>query len=1569
MIRRKIAYLLSMIMLFSAFPVNTSQVYAQADINQISEVSASEIMMADLDLSDEETDPSDSNETAPSILNVNVEGDILSYSLNSVSTNIAVTVKVSDVVVLKDRTISGNRVSIRELVMNNLDMFTGKQVLDTVSVSIDNGESLNRSITPLYRLDVATVSGGKVTLDGSSDVLSLYDYVDGTDAREHTIEARSVGDYIFMGWNDGDKNSNRRVKASSNVTTYIAQFSLYSEVEPVLVATVGNRVYRSNKTNEIYMKAGETVKFSASKPAGADKIVLGYDGDLSQYFSRTAANTYVAKKQTMEDYVSFYATAYYGTTRIDSEWIDIYIEGAIPTATRVNLSDFRDYITEGYTLEFKAKASNDSVNLASQNTKLVISEGSDYVDSVEKTENASDMYVTFKIKFKAEKLDKGTDSKDIKFKIMVGGTSGTPCTIDSDTETEKKVTVYSDPVNSYNVGDRTMSYKVPAKVNTGIESGKDSNLSYTQDNVSEVKGIRLNVLLGDNILGTTSIASNRGLQGTINTNEMEMIITNLSKKNFFKNTCTATFRAYPSDGSGNCNKKVYHDTYAKVYEVVVKIKNDKGFLIDTHSFYGLQGQTIDVSSLGKFKTLTNGITDVAADRKIVVNESESKNVYEGIIADGSTETITKITLDKSSIELNQGETETVKITVSPSTATPGTIGWTSSDDEIATIANNPSSMTGNSMTATITAGSKEGTATLTASSGNVKTTLKVKVIMPVKFDRHTMTLVSRAGSMGKITPMVAGSYSVDTLVWSSSDQKVATVDKGIVTAATNLTESATAVITAETPDKKYRDTCVVTVNTMPVASMPVASRYSGELTKGTKILLTTATQGADIYYTTDNTSPSFGSDVQPAGPTKLYGDAITIAADTVIRAISVRDGYKNSDESIFSYTIKKDWNEIDPAMQKLFGDDIARVPQGIWYVFDGDSTVYTEGKTTAYVAEYTGNKIEINNDVHVFYGTNRLWENRDYSILYKNNTKVGAATLIISGKGNYRNSVTFKFNISKADIDKAEISSEKTVAVKSGTKINTIKPVLIFNGRKLELNKDYVLAYDNPSLSGNKAAISASSTVKSGVGYRITINASKSGNFRGTKNETIEVKAVNPSDRSVVMMNNVKVTVPKRPWNGKGVSAIDLFDNSLSKNAVAVVKNGKYVLKYGSDFTVDDEVYTDAGKYQLNLHGKGKYIGDKIVTIQVVGTPSGKVKVACMSTTVEYAGRTISINDLYRRDKTGYNKITLYTLQGKGYKPLQENNYDIEMTNSGAIGKFNMIFNLKGAYSGVIKKTVTVKPYDISKDNRKKITVSCNSASFCKAGSIPYVIVRFGNEVLTEGIDYTLSYKNNMKAAAYNAKKAPTVVVKGIGNFRGSRKVFYTINKADVSNIVLSVADKEYKAKASKGYFKASPKLLDDGKALSIGRGKDIEKLERNAYKYYYAETGEEIPEKAVVPLNTMIEVRVKITCSASSSYKAGTYDIRGFYRLIGKNKDISKATVKVKNPEKLSFTRGDEIIPLKSENLIVKLNKKTLDPSDYEIVSIKNNRFRGTATVILRGKGQYGGTRNFKFKINARNI
>lgn len=47
--------------------------------------------------------------------------------------------------------------------------------------------------------------------------------------------------------------------------------------------------------------------------------------------------------------------------------------------------------------------------------------------------------------------------------------------------------------------------------------------------------------------------------------------------------------------------------------------------------------------------------------------------------------------------------------------------------------------------------------------------------------------------------------------------------------------------------------------------------------------------------------------------------------------------------------------------------------------------------------------------------------------------------------------------------------------------------------------------------------------------------------------------------------------------------------------------------------------------------------------------------------------------------------------------------------------------------------------------------------------------------------DYTVSYKNNIKAAtADDAKKAPTITVKSTGNYKGRETRTFTINPASL---------------------------------------------------------------------------------------------------------------------------------------------------------------------------------------------
>lgn len=61
------------------------------------------------------------------------------------------------------------------------------------------------------------------------------------------------------------------------------------------------------------------------------------------------------------------------------------------------------------------------------------------------------------------------------------------------------------------------------------------------------------------------------------------------------------------------------------------------------------------------------------------------------------------------------------------------------------------------------------------------------------------------------------------------------------------------------------------------------------------------------------------------------------------------------------------------------------------------------------------------------------------------------------------------------------------------------------------------------------------------------------------------------------------------------------------------------------------------------------------------------------------------------------------------------------------------------------------------------------------------ITVYSGLEPLRPGLDYTVSYRNNTNAADENAKKPPTVIVTGKGNYTGNYTRTFPINPIDIS--------------------------------------------------------------------------------------------------------------------------------------------------------------------------------------------
>ena len=116
----------------------------------------------------------------------------------------------------------------------------------------------------------------------------------------------------------------------------------------------------------------------------------------------------------------------------------------------------------------------------------------------------------------------------------------------------------------------------------------------------------------------------------------------------------------------------------------------------------------------------------------------------------------------------------------------------------------------------------------------------------------------------------------------------------------------------------------------------------------------------------------------------------------------------------------------------------------------------------------------------------------DYTVSYSNNTKVGTATVKITGKGNYTGSVSKTYSI-KNNFKKATVSgiSTKTFTGKNITQSITVK----YNGKTLRKDTDYTVSY-----SSNKNIGTA------------TVKITGKGSYTGTITKTFKI---NPAKQEI----------------------------------------------------------------------------------------------------------------------------------------------------------------------------------------------------------------------------------------------------------------------------------------------------------------------------------------------------------------------------------------------------------------------------------------------------------------------
>ena len=203
--------------------------------------------------------------------------------------------------------------------------------------------------------------------------------------------------------------------------------------------------------------------------------------------------------------------------------------------------------------------------------------------------------------------------------------------------------------------------------------------------------------------------------------------------------------------------------------------------------------------------------------------------------------------------------------------------------------------------------------------------------------------------------------------------------------------------------------------------------------------------------------------------------------------------------------------------------------------------------------EVEGEDIE-NIDVPEKVTESDLEEGKDYTVTYKNNLKVGTASVVITGKGGYQGSITQKFSIVNNKVT-VTISTIKTTSakvkftaltdpLKKGTSISKYYLEVKDSKGKVVYKKDKVKANTNYTVSKLKAGTKYTVNIKA---YAVDGNKKTYNYVIGTKTFTTQYVV------GKVTLSSVKAGNEMAQVNWKAVSGASGYEIYR-----ATSKNGKY---------------------------------------------------------------------------------------------------------------------------------------------------------------------------------------------------------------------------------------------------------------------------------------------------------------------------------------------------------------------------------------------------------------------------
>lgn len=562
--------------------------------------------------------------------------------------------------------------------------------------------------------------------------------------------------------------------------------------------------------------------------------------------------------------------------------------------------------------------------------------------------------------------------------------------------------------------------------------------------------------------------------------------------------------------------------------------------------------------------------------------------------------------------------------------------------------------------------------------------------------------------------------------------------------------------------------------------------------------------------------------------------------------------------------------------------------------------------------------------VTVKYGNATLKKNTDYTVAYSNNVNAGTGTITITGKGIYGGSVKKTFTIKKLGISATAVSG-------TGNKVYTgsvIKPVpaVKVGGRTLKNGTDFTVSYKNNTEPGTA-----------------TLSVTGKGNYSGSVSKTFKITA-----RAI---NDVEVTVPDTVFTGVQV------------RPDVVVSYGNYQFINNSDYTLSFKDNVNIGTASVVVTGKNHLSGSRTVTFPIEKADISSTEIAVKNAT--FTGSAVKSAVDVRLGNVTLKEGTHYTLSYK---------------NNVNAGTAQVTVNGKGSLEGAVTKNFTISKADIS-----KASISA-SGTYAPDDVKIGINAKFGNYTLKSS-DYSF--------AAPTAAGEQTLTISGNGNFSGKATVKCNVAKADIANAksslslstdgkgytvtiiydgVLLTQDKDYKVAVTESATGVSAVITGignyGGTATISGISNELEAFENAVVtigKVTYNGTAQ-LPSVTVKIGSVTLKSGTDYILSAYDNTNAGsaTAVITGKGKYAGAEKK-TQFTIAPAAISSASISCEDQIYTGQGVTAqpVVTFNGKTLALGiDYYISGYSNIVNVGTATVTVKGKGNFTGTAKGTFRI-----